>query len=210
MKNLLYILFLSVFCISCTTTKSAIVTSKSEAINKNIYDTNIDKNVIKKVRPKTETVVVVKEEKKKNTVINNSEADDLFPDDSDYLTNQIIEAAKENIGVRYKMGGTSTTGFDCSGLLFTTFQKYNISLPRTSLEMSQTGIIVEKEEAKKGDLIFFSTNGKGNINHVGMIVEVNDTEIKFIHASSSNGVIISSLNENYYTRAFKRINRILD
>jgi murein DD-endopeptidase / murein LD-carboxypeptidase len=211
MKNLIYILLLSVFFISCNSSKPAIITSKAEAIKKNKYDTNVDKSVVKKVRPKKESIVVIKEEKKKKkTVINDSNDDDLYPDDSNYLANQIIESAKENIGVRYKMGGTSKAGFDCSGLMCTTFQKYNISLPRTSSEMSQTGYIVDKDEAKKGDLIFFSTNGRGNINHVGMIVEVNEDGIKFIHASTSSGVIISSLNESYYSRAFKRINRVLE
>ncbi len=123
---------------------------------------------------------------------------------------QLISTASENIGVRYRTGGTTKEGFDCSGLMFSTFGAYDIQLPRTSLEQSRFGVQVNPEDAKKGDLIFFKTNGRHQINHVGMVVEVsNDGDIKFIHASVNGGVIISSIKEKYYIKKVTQINRVL-
>ena len=75
--------------------------------------------------------------------------------------------------------------------------------------MAKVGEKCEPQDAKKGDLIFFKTRGRSVINHVGMVVEVLGDEIKFIHASSSNGVMISSTKEAYYRRAFAQINKVL-
>ncbi|RTY72885.1 peptidoglycan endopeptidase [Flavobacterium sp. LS1R10] len=126
----------------------------------------------------------------------------------DFL-DQLIEHASENIGTRYRMGGTTKSGFDCSGLMCTTFEAFDIKLPRTSIAQSSFGTKINTEEAKKGDLIFFKTNGRRQINHVGMVVEVCEGEIKFIHASVSSGVIISSTKEKYYEKNFTQINRVL-
>lgn len=126
----------------------------------------------------------------------------------DFL-DQLIERASENIGTRYRTGGTSKEGFDCSGLMCTTFGAFDIKLPRTSREQSGIGTKINTEEAQKGDLIFFKTNGRRQINHVGMVVEVCEGEIKFIHSSVSNGVIISSTKEKYYEKNFSQINRVL-
>ena len=128
--------------------------------------------------------------------------------DQDFL-DQLIERASENIGTRYRIGGTTKSGFDCSGLMLTTFGAFDIKLPRTSREQSGYGIKINTEEAKKGDLIFFKTNGRSQINHVGMVVDVSEGEIKFIHSSVSNGVIISSTKEKYYQKNFSQINRVL-
>ena len=126
----------------------------------------------------------------------------------DFL-DQLIENASENIGTRYRTGGTSKSGFDCSGLMCTTFGAFDIKLPRTSREQSSIGTKINTEEAQKGDLIFFKTNGRSQINHVGMVVEVSEGEIKFIHSSVSDGVIISSTKEKYYQKNFTQINRVL-
>lgn len=126
-----------------------------------------------------------------------------------HLAEQLVRTASQKIGTRYYFGGTSKLGFDCSGLIYTTFDAFDIKLPRSSFEQSSYGVKIDSEEAKKGDLIFFKTNGSGQINHVGMVVEVCDDEIKFIHASVQNGVIISSTKENYYKNNFIKINRVL-
>jgi len=89
---------------------------------------------------------------------------------------------------------------------------FDIKLPRTSIEQSRTGIDLGKntDEAKKGDLIFFKTNNRSQINHVGIVIEANDDEILFIHTSTSKGVIISSTKEPYYRKTFAQLNRILE
>ena len=126
------------------------------------------------------------------------------------LAEELIDTAAENLGVKYKYAGTTKAGFDCSGLMYSTFKKFDITLPRSSHEMAEVGTEINPEKAKKGDLIFFINRGQSRINHVGMIVEVNGDEIKFIHSSTNSGVIISSLKESYYERTFKQINRIIE
>ncbi len=127
-----------------------------------------------------------------------------------YIVNNLIETATDNIGVRYKAAGTTKTGFDCSGLVFYTFKTENIQLPRSSFEQSKIGKIIKLSDAKKGDLIFFKTNKSKQINHVGLITEVSREEIKFVHSSTSKGVIISSTKETYYKNSFVQINRMVE
>jgi cell wall-associated NlpC family hydrolase len=122
----------------------------------------------------------------------------------------LIEKASQHIGTRYRSGGTTSAGFDCSGLMFNTFQNINMTLPRSSPEMANYGIRIDKAHAQKGDLIFFATFGGHRVSHVGMITEVTpDGEIKFIHSATSSGVIVSSINESYYSRTFVQINRVI-
>ncbi|WP_281323420.1 LysM peptidoglycan-binding domain-containing protein [Flavobacterium aestivum] len=125
------------------------------------------------------------------------------------LIDQLIASASDHIGTRYRSGGTSKAGFDCSGLMCSTFGGFDIKLPRSSIEQSSYGERIDVENAQKGDLIFFRTNGRSRINHVGMVVEVADGEIKFIHSSIHSGVIISSTKEPYYQRNFAQVNRVV-
>lgn len=126
------------------------------------------------------------------------------------LVNNLIEKATDNIGVRYKAAGTTKNGFDCSGLVYTTFESENIKLPRSSFEQAKVGKIIPLSDAKKGDLIFFKTNNSKQINHVGLITEVTSDEVKFIHSSTSKGVIISSTKEAYYKNSFEQVNRVIN
>ncbi len=126
------------------------------------------------------------------------------------FVNEIINTAEKKIGTRYRIGGTSNSGYDCSGLIYTVFENFDINLPRASIEQSEFGTKIKISEAQKGDLIFFETGKKNRISHVGMIVEVTaDGEIKFIHSSVQNGVIISSTKESYYQNNLVQVNRIL-
>lgn len=126
------------------------------------------------------------------------------------IVKNLIETATDNIGVKYKAGGTSKSGFDCSGLVYTTFESENIKLPRSSFEQAKIGKVIPLSDAKKGDLIFFKTNKSKQINHVGLITEVNSDEIKFVHSSTSKGVIISSTKETYYKNSFEQVNRVIE
>ena len=122
----------------------------------------------------------------------------------------IISYAKNYLGVPYVYAGSDPKkGFDCSGLMCSTFGAFDIKLPRTSIEQSSFGEKIDDDNAQKGDLIFFKTNGRRRINHVGMVIEVTDDEIKFIHSSTHSGVIISSTKEPYYQRNFAQVNRVV-
>ena len=127
------------------------------------------------------------------------------------LAEELIEAAADNLGIKYKYAGTTKAGYDCSGLMYSIFNAENITLPRNSLQQSKIGVVLnpKKDQAQKGDLIFFKTNKNREINHVGIVIEASDEEIKFIHSSTSKGVIISSTKEPYYQKTFVQINRVL-
>ena len=217
LKNLLTLFILLVFFTSCKTT-SVIITSKSEAEKQGLYKKSENtvavkpekkkKKVVEKVEPLSSEVPQKKDITSTLSSNENSEDFVINTDNSSYLVEQLINAASENLGVNYRSGGTTPAGFDCSGLIFYTFNKFDISVPRSSNEMSNMGTVLKPNEIRKGDLIFFKTNGRKIINHVGMVVEVLENEIKFIHSSSSNGVKISSTKDSYYKRTFAQANRV--
>ncbi|MDK2771055.1 MAG: LysM peptidoglycan-binding domain-containing protein [Flavobacterium sp.] len=144
--------------------------------------------------------------------VNEDEISDIKEISSSALSKAdlLIEKASQYLGTRYRSGGTTSAGFDCSGLMCTTFKEIDFNLPRSSGSQATIGSKVKKRQAQKGDLIFFATNRRKTISHVGMITEVDGDEIKFIHSSTSSGVIISSIKEPYYAKRFVQINRVLD
>ncbi|NNL17078.1 MAG: C40 family peptidase [Flavobacteriaceae bacterium] len=130
----------------------------------------------------------------------------------DYSTaaKNVVEHAKKFDGVRYKYGGTTKKGMDCSGLIFTSFNKENISLPRTTQDLAKTGEWIDLKEVQKGDLLFFATKKKSRkVNHVGIVTTSRVGNVEFIHASTSNGVMISNLAERYWYFAFVQARRVL-
>lgn len=123
---------------------------------------------------------------------------------------QIINTALTFSGVRYKFGGTTRKGMDCSGLLYVSFADHDIQLPRTSYHMAAEGIRIKVKDVQKGDLLFFKTSrGSKRINHVGMVVAIENDDITFIHASTSRGVTVSSLRDGFWNNAFVKATRIL-
>ncbi|MGB5402876.1 C40 family peptidase [Robiginitalea sp.] len=121
----------------------------------------------------------------------------------------VVETALTFTGVRYRYGGTTRKGMDCSGLLYTSFLENDIALPRTSEMLSEEGKKIKVDKVQKGDLLFFKTRrGRTKINHVGLVVDVQDEEVKFIHSTTSRGVIVSSLREGYWNHAFVKATRL--
>jgi cell wall-associated NlpC family hydrolase len=117
----------------------------------------------------------------------------------------LLDTAMANLGVRYRWGGTSRSGFDCSGFTTHVFKAHGKSLPRTSAEQSRHGQAVDKGALAKGDLVFFKTTRGSRVSHVGIYVG----DGKFIHASSGSGkVVTSSLNEGYYSRRYAGARRV--
>jgi len=123
---------------------------------------------------------------------------------------KVITTALTFSGTRYKYGGTTKKGMDCSGLLYVAFLEHKVSLPRVSYQMANEGNRITLDQVTKGDLLFFKTSKKSKkINHVGLVVAVVGDEIKFIHATTSRGVIVSSLREGYWNYAFVKATRVL-
>ena len=109
---------------------------------------------------------------------------------------------QEWVGVRYKFGGTGKNGIDCSAFVQTAFaEKFHIQLPRSTSEQKSLGYKIQKHQLKQGDLVFFRKN-----RHVGIYLG----DDLFIHSSTSQGVTISSLNENYWARTYTQSRRILN
>jgi cell wall-associated NlpC family hydrolase len=129
---------------------------------------------------------------------------------SEEKRSSIVNYAKTFEGTRYKFGGTSKKGMDCSGLVFTAFNKENIALPRISRDMAKKGKRISLSQSSEGDLVFFRTNkSRTAINHVGLVIKSQSGEILFIHSTTSKGVIISSLEENYWKKAFVEVRRVI-
>lgn len=121
----------------------------------------------------------------------------------------VVESAMGYTGVRYKYGGVSKKGMDCSGLLYVSFLENDIPLPRTSDLMAEKGKRIKVSRVQKGDLLFFKTQrGRNKINHVGLVVQVEGDDVRFIHSTTSRGVIVSSLREGYWNYAFVKATRI--
>ena len=111
------------------------------------------------------------------------------------------------LGVPYRYAGLSRKGLDCSGFAFLTYQKvYRKKIPRSTSDLAKMKMHnVSKGSLQAGDLVFFATSGKKNkISHVGIYLK----DGCFIHASTSQGVIVSNLDEEYYDRTWKKGGRL--
>jgi hypothetical protein len=109
------------------------------------------------------------------------------------------------LGVKYRYGGTSRRGMDCSGFVYVVFKQLaHATLPRSTRGLRRIGAPVSLQRARPGDLIFFRGGLFNRINHVGIYIE----NRRFAHASSKKGVTYSSLDETYYSRHFAGVRRI--
>lgn len=186
MKKKLIFLPLALLFLACSTSrKPVVITTKKEAQQKNVY------------QPKTNSPkVTTPETTPSEPAFSQAEA--------------IINTALSYKGTPYKYSGTTRSGMDCSGLVYTAFTKNDITLERSSYLMATQGRKIKLSEVRPGDLLFFVTNkNKNRINHVGLVVEIKDNDIRFIHATTSRGVLISSIQETYWDNAFVEARNIL-
>ncbi|MFL2996625.1 MAG: C40 family peptidase [Cytophagales bacterium] len=124
--------------------------------------------------------------------------------------NSVIGNARTYIGTPYKWGGNDKRGIDCSGLLVRSFESVGMKLPRTTSLQIDLGKKVSLKKSKEGDLVFFAFGkSKRKVTHVGLVSNrKNNSDIKFIHASSSKGVIETQLIRDYYLNRIRKIKRV--
>ena len=122
----------------------------------------------------------------------------------------ILTEAETYLGTPYRYGGMTRRGIDCSAFVLSVFgATAGMNLPRVAASQAQEGEKVEKSDLQKGDLVFFS-HGKGRISHVGIVESVSvEGDIKFIHAATSKGVMISSLADSYWGPRYRFAKRVL-
>ena len=117
----------------------------------------------------------------------------------------LSEQQYEWAGTPYVLGGSGRKGVDCSGFVQTTFfDRFGIKLQRQTKDQANYGQYIDKADIQTGDLVFFKTGRGPNGYHVGIYVK----EDKFLHASTKGGVIYSSLNSDYWRKAYWQARRI--
>ena len=209
MKNIFFI-FISLLFTSLLQAQTSVNSFEIADLHDGELEVILNKNYkdsLKKANKINIATLLKKNKKERNKI----EFEEIVADiDIFLLNNKIVDSAKTYLGVPYRYGGMSSNGIDCSALILNAFHKNNYELPRTSFAQSKLGKKMKKNKSDIGDLIFFKTTKRGIVSHVGIIVENVNGSIKFIHASSSRGVTISSLDsETYFKKRFAKIKRII-
>ncbi len=134
----------------------------------------------------------------------------LIKSEFDNKIDNLINEADSYIGTPYRYGGMTRRGIDCSAFVLSVFgTAMGASLPRVAASQAQEGERVEKENLRKGDLVFFSQGRR--ISHVGIVHDITpEGEVMFIHASSSRGVMVSPLSDKYWSPKFRFAKRIIN
>ncbi|TXF79447.1 C40 family peptidase [Chryseobacterium sp.] len=179
MKNIIIIMSAAILLVSCGASRKAVV--KREVPTKTVKKTEDLRNL--------------------NAV---------YSEKMSAAVRNLIEDSEKYLGAPYKYAGNTSAGFDCSGFTEKVFAENKVQLPRRSADQANTGKEIEIRRAEPGDLLFFATSGGETVSHVGIVHDIgSDGEVKFIHASTSKGVIISSLNEKYWNKAYLFTRRVL-
>lgn len=147
--------------------------------------------------------------------INSRELRAVASDDAVVTANDMLTLACKYMGVRYRRGGSSPKGFDCSGFTSYIFSQFGYDLKRSSRDQYRNdGNDVDPMQVQPGDLIFFTgRNSKsGSVGHVGIVIDGDPVtgEITFIHAAISTGISINTTSEPYYSKRFIGVKRVIE
>jgi cell wall-associated NlpC family hydrolase len=118
---------------------------------------------------------------------------------------KVEQVTKPWLGTPYRYGGASTRGIDCSGLTQTVMGDLGANVPRTVRDQSSIGAPVTAASIAPGDLVFFRLSST-KIDHVGVALDAN----RFVHASSSRGVVVDHLMDQYFSKRFAGARRVLE
>jgi len=125
------------------------------------------------------------------------------------LRSDIIKYAKKYKGARYKYGGTTPKGFDCSGFTSYVFKKFDIPITRTSDSQAKKGKKINLPYAKPGDLAFFGRGRK--ITHVALVTKNSKSGLQVIHSTSSRGVVEENVtNSSYWKSRLLFVRRVIN
>lgn len=202
-KNLLVIsIYVSLFFTGCSfKTSEEVVDMSSYLKNKNSIHSNAslqESNYQNYIKSKQ-----LSKKHSKNNLFNEFTNNNYITKKS-ALNNELFDFYSKWEGVRYKLGGESKKGIDCSAFIQKAFkEKFDLEMPRTTLLQAKVGKEIKKNELEIGDLVFFKT---GKSKHVGIYIDNG----KFMHASTKIGVTISDLDNDYFSKNYWKAQRIID
>lgn len=186
-KYKISLIFLAILISSC---QSSVRFTSKEKVGRYEYERN-------KIKKASQTA---------KKAIENFEFEDIELSRTEFseFRSDLIKDAGNWIGVKYKYGGETKSGADCSGFVYSVFADKGIILPRVSSDQFENSEKINLNEIKAGDLVFFAEAGR--INHVGIYIG----EGKMIHASSSRGVVVESLSLDYFRERFAGAGRVIN
>ena len=194
-KNLSFFIFITLFFSACNSTKTiAYKETSKENINKQL-------EALKQFEPEPKKEINLQQTKLEEEIQKEEIQKTLSSDE--IIRNSLMEFYSEWKGVKYKFGGNSKRGIDCSAFTQRIFkEKFNIKIPRSTRTQVKVGEKINKSELKLGDLVFFKT-GKTD-RHVGVYMG----DGNFMHASIK-GVKFTKLNKAFYKKAYWTSRRII-
>lgn len=136
---------------------------------------------------------------------------DSMPAKNSEQVDEIIGFAKKYLGTPYHYAGSTPSGFDCSGFIYYVMGHFGLELTRSSYGLAEFGETVKLSEIRPGDLMFFKGRNVNStrVGHVALVVEVTPDAIRFIHASTSRGVVIDNFKTSrYYIPRFIKAKRL--